>query len=321
MPTVGRKDESIRMAKHQVVKDVELNPFCAAFPEPTADEYAKLRDSIKSRGQQVPIMLDKDGKILDGRTRFRVCQELFFKPKFAKWKGRGSDELYMNYVIDMNMHRRHLNTSQRAMIAAKFATLATGEKSKQNRVPDSASAENEGQLSPIPKPETRAAAAKKMVVSEKSVDRAAKVIKQNPKAVADVESGKKTVHAALKEIEPEPVAEPEDIKDPFGNKLPAHVATAFTESVALTKIKSAIDAIRRNVQAMAERSDPLATFISMQAFESAMLNAAAAIRFGVPYCLCPQCSGDKCDMCKRRGWLPKEYYEQNVAKELRWKVK
>src|SRR5262249_17836960 len=109
--------------------------------------------------------------------------------------------------------------------------------------------------------------------------------------------------------------------DEFGNELPDGIASVFTEVHRLSELKRQIETIRRDVAEMCETRDPLFAFLRLQQFEAEMKNAAACVRFAIPYCLCPKCGGDKCKACEMQGWVPKEYYEQTMPKELLWKKK
>ena len=42
----------------------------------TSSEYMMLRNSIQEIGQRVPIITDKDGNIIEGHHRFKICIEL-----------------------------------------------------------------------------------------------------------------------------------------------------------------------------------------------------------------------------------------------------
>lgn len=97
---------------------MEFHPLANLFPMMMDKELAVLAEDIKTNGQQIPIYLC-DGKILDGRNRFRACEMVEVEPKIEQFTG--TDPLA--FVVSMNLKRRHLNESQRAMIAAKIANM------------------------------------------------------------------------------------------------------------------------------------------------------------------------------------------------------
>src|SRR5262249_13050731 len=74
-------------------------------------------------GIREPIVLF-EGKILDGRSRYRACIEAGVEPTFTVYQGDDP----IAYVISLNLRRRHLDESQRAMVAAKLATLRDGQR-------------------------------------------------------------------------------------------------------------------------------------------------------------------------------------------------
>lgn len=78
------------------------------------------------------------------------------------------------FVVSRNLHRRHLNESQRAMVAAKIATLARGA----------------NQHSPIGETISQGNAAELLNVGKRSVERAAAIHKHGTAAeIAAVERG------------------------------------------------------------------------------------------------------------------------------------
>jgi ParB-like chromosome segregation protein Spo0J len=99
----------------------EPHPFTLLIPRPTEQEYIELRESIRRNGLRHPITLHADGRILDGVTRNRACDELGIDPPFQVFGGTDAEAL--EFVYDQNVHRRHLSIGQRAMIAAEMATL------------------------------------------------------------------------------------------------------------------------------------------------------------------------------------------------------
>jgi ParB-like chromosome segregation protein Spo0J len=97
---------------------ISAHPLAELIPAMTDDELAGLVDDIKANGLREPITL-YEGLILDGRHRARACEILEIEPEARIFDG--ADPLA--FVLSANLHRRHLSTSQRAMIAAKLATL------------------------------------------------------------------------------------------------------------------------------------------------------------------------------------------------------
>lgn len=93
------------------------------FPMMSGDEYEALKVDIAENGQREPIWLHSDGRIIDGRNRHRACVDLDIAPHFRTWDGNGS---LVGFVVSLNLHRRHLDTGQRAMVGLKVKeALAT----------------------------------------------------------------------------------------------------------------------------------------------------------------------------------------------------
>lgn len=87
----------------------------AANTFPMDDENLDaLADDIRDHGLRIPIETC-DGKIIDGRRRFMACRMAGVEPEMIEV----SPEDPIAYVLSLNLHRRHLTASQRAMIAAR----------------------------------------------------------------------------------------------------------------------------------------------------------------------------------------------------------
>ena len=89
------------------------------FPKMAGADFEALVDDIRQHGQREPIVVH-DGLILDGRNRYQACLQLGIEPLTAEWDGTGTPEAF---VISMNIHRRHLGSGQRAMIANRLANM------------------------------------------------------------------------------------------------------------------------------------------------------------------------------------------------------
>ena len=103
------------------------HPAAEIFPLMTGEAFDALVEDIREHGQLEAIQV-WGGMILDGRNRYRACEQLGIEPLTIVWEpqagshGRSPEQ----YVISKNLHRRHLNESQRAMVAARLANIPTG---------------------------------------------------------------------------------------------------------------------------------------------------------------------------------------------------
>jgi ParB-like chromosome segregation protein Spo0J len=101
----------------------QLTPHPAAeiFPQMDEGNFQELKDDIAANGQREQIVVYQ-GQILDGRHRYKACTELGIKPLIREYQG---DDPF-GFVVSMNLRRRHLNDSQRAMVAGRLADLPQG---------------------------------------------------------------------------------------------------------------------------------------------------------------------------------------------------
>jgi len=97
----------------------EVHPAAALFPMLADDELADLAADIKERGLLQLIVLDKDGRILDGRNRYAACKIAGVEPKFETYEGNDPD----GYAIASGTLRRNLTQGQKAMVVAKSNKL------------------------------------------------------------------------------------------------------------------------------------------------------------------------------------------------------
>ena len=111
-------------------KRYSLHPICLMFPELPDWELQPLADDIKAKGLLHPIVLYK-GKILDGRNRYKACKLAGVKPCFTEWKGKGSP---LEWVVSENLIRRHLTSSQRAVLALDILPLLEKEAAQRQRL-------------------------------------------------------------------------------------------------------------------------------------------------------------------------------------------
>ena len=163
---------------------MKLHPIASLFPEMSDEQYAELRDDIREYGQREPIWTWR-GQLIDGRHRQQACEELMIR--CASREFEGEEHELVPFVLSLNLKRRHLDASQRAMVAANIGAL---------------SIEKTGANPPIGGHITTEQAAELMNVGTRSVERAKKVIDEGVPALQDaVKRGDVSVAAAAEVAE------------------------------------------------------------------------------------------------------------------------
>lgn len=99
----------------------ESHEIADCWPMIEPEKFAELCDDIAENGLLNSIVL-YEGKILDGRNRYKACVEVGVEPAFTEYDGDDP----AGHAISLNNMRRDLNPSQRAMVAEKLANLSNG---------------------------------------------------------------------------------------------------------------------------------------------------------------------------------------------------
>ena len=163
----------------------EYHKLANLFPLLEGKELDALAQDIFANGLREPITLYKK-QILDGRNRYAACELAKVKPTFKEFDG--DESKLLEFVVSANLRRRHLNESQRAMIAASVANMRQGERTD---IEPSAN---------LPKV-SQSEAAEMFIVSERLVRDAVKIrAEADDDTIKGIEQGKTTIGAVAKKI-------------------------------------------------------------------------------------------------------------------------
>jgi ParB-like chromosome segregation protein Spo0J len=187
--------------------DYKIHPFADTLPMLPDEELQKLADDIKANGQRFSIVR-WNGQVIDGRNRLRACEIAGVEPMFRDLEKDTlpTDLDVAKSIISSNLMRRHLTSSERAVIAVELLELAkpkTAAKAEPAGAPVADSAAPAETPAPAPKPEKGSVktAAELTGTSPSYIYRAAQVKEQDPEKFQQVKEGKKSIASAKKEID------------------------------------------------------------------------------------------------------------------------
>lgn len=295
---------------------IKEHPAASLFPMMDQEAYELFKADIKENGQREPITIWQ-GQLLDGRNRLKACEELGIKP--AKFE-LGKDIDPVSWVLSHNLHRRHLDTSQRAMVAAKLANLPVGTNQHAK----------EGTHKCAPSVEQ---AAELLNVSPRTVNNAKKVLdKGSVEVVKAVEQGELKVTTAAEFVEEEPdkreqsrlvkkgpeavkahITEPSpyvEEETPKPKKL-SKAEQAVENAAMLKEIVNALRGAKQAMKAVKEVEGTELFFARYLSIERDYETLRHAVLVTIPHSVCPRCRGAGCPQCGNHGWV-----NSTMAKEL-----
>ena len=184
---------------------MNVHPVANIFPAMSEGEYAALKADIQANGQREAIWTWR-GQIIDGKHRHRACSELGRDVSAREWDGE--EVGLVAFVVSLNLHRRHLNESQRAVVAARLATLPAHR-------PSDKSAD-------LPTSVSQPEAAVLLNTSERSIRDVKRVERERPDLLPAIEAGTLSLNAAVGEIKKrERVVEIEGQRDELAKARPS----------------------------------------------------------------------------------------------------
>ena len=146
------------------MNEYSFHEYANLFPLLRDEELTALSKDIEVNGQLEPIIVE--GKIiLDGRNRYLACRKAGIEPTFIEWHSKGE---ILPFIVSKNLHRRHLRTNQKALIAVQIIDIFKDEAKKRQLNGTLASSDARGKAS--------AHAGKALGISTRTVERTKRVL-------------------------------------------------------------------------------------------------------------------------------------------------
>lgn len=194
----------------------EFHEIAGIFPLIEGEDFDQLVADIRAHGVREPVWMF-EGKILDGRNRYRAAQLAGVEVQQRQYTGTAPEAI--EFVWSLNRTRRHLNSSQAAIADAKRNRMtdayAPVRRAAKERQIDAGREHGRGQGKVVeqipqaiedPAPKTRDIRAKAAGTNAKYIDIADRLVDERPDLVADIEAGSKTLSQVQREMRREELA-------------------------------------------------------------------------------------------------------------------
>ncbi len=267
----------------------EFHPLAKSLPLMWGSDFDEFVEDIRKNGQLVPMGI-YEGKILDGRNRYRACQALKIEGKFEKVTPKNAKA----YVTSINVHRRQLTREQRN---EHLMLLLAQQESLQM---------------------TNTEVAKAADVSVKTVEQKKREARKKPLnppvlRVKSEENGKKPTTTPKQSQNGQSV-------DYNGTSIPEAALPYWNRKPEANNVLAQISAARGQVKKLLP-DDPMYSSVNLNGVLADLNSAYNRFAAAIPMYVCPMCKGTKpdgCKCCKGKGVISKFVYSQ-VPDELKHK--
>ena len=186
------------------MSEYDFHPIAGIFPLIEGQELKQLVEDVCTHGVREPVWL-YEGKILDGRNRYKAAQEVGAQIQTREFSGTALEAI--EFVWSLNRTRRHLDSSQSAIADARrnqmtdaYAPVREAAKERQGERTDLKRNIQEIIPESKPQPQTRDIRSKPAGTNPKYIDLADKLVKERPDLAEQVEKGKKKLSQVAREL-------------------------------------------------------------------------------------------------------------------------
>ena len=175
--------------------------YLESIPRPSKERYNEIKTDIEQHTQQIAIIVNQDNVILDGHTRYQICQELNIIPKTEK--RTFTDKLQEErFVYSTNVKRRDLEEFVHIELSLKIHEIddILGKQKRNSHLKQNESTvyQNSDKRE---KHDTLKLIAKETNKSTDTVSRTKKILKQaNKEDIQKLREGKVSINKVYKKI-------------------------------------------------------------------------------------------------------------------------
>jgi hypothetical protein len=280
--------------------ELKPHPYSQILPQMSGGAFSELVASIKKIGRIRNSVIVYQNQILDGNHRLKACRIAKVEPKSIEFKG--TDREALDLVWDLNVQRRHLNESQRAVAFAQYCNFADVGRPEQSsprvRLDD---------------------AAGKAGVGRNTMRRAKEVVKHGTKKdIESIKSGKTTVKQVASRIQSESKNGSEYV-DASGFPVPKPAQEYWHRRREAADILAQLRYAKTKIREL-KPEDIMWAEVNLGGVTSDLESAINRFRGGMPEHVCAHCQGqhpERCTACKGRGVVSEYFWRQCVPVELR----
>lgn len=176
----------------------EIHPAAELFPMMVGEAFEEFVKDVQQNGVREPIIIWK-GKLLDGRNRSAACLRLGMNPLDYACDLESDDVDPVAYVLSANLHRRHLDTTDKAKVALAVEKIYAAEAKKRQ----GARTDIKAELPESSKGQARDKAADAVGVSPRTVSDAKRVYESgNQEIIEAVDKKEMSISKAAKAVAP-----------------------------------------------------------------------------------------------------------------------
>ena len=176
-----------------------VHKFANIFPLIGQRELEALSADIKENGLHEPIWVWTDDSgikwLIDGRNRFLGCELAEVEPTFREYEG--DENSLLEFILSLNLHRRHLSIGQKSCMAAKM--MPTIEINTKNKFREKMKLIHKGQK--VESERSVDVCVKMFSVSKGNVYNAKKLLENRYDLFEEVMAGNMNINQALKKME------------------------------------------------------------------------------------------------------------------------